>query len=124
MQKVYCLLIQGWHDAGQKLYTNDLDRVALRLTVDDHTFEICTLHGPQKAKAPRIELYYPLSYYFENREEARRRYEQGVARIPRFSPHNSGARIAADDTFTTKSAESLLKILCRLAEDANAALSI
>ena len=123
VQKVYCLLLQGWHDAGQKLYTNTLDRVALRLTVNNHTFGLCKLYGPQKAKAPRIELFYPLSYYFENREEARRRYEQAVARIPQFSPHNSGARIVMDDTFTTKSVENLLKILCVLAEDAKATLS-
>jgi hypothetical protein len=123
VQKVYSLLIQGWYDAGQKLYTNTLDRVALKLTVNNHTFGLCTLYGPQKAKTPRIELFYPLSYYFENREEARRRYEQAVARIPQFSPHTSGARIAMDDTFTTKSAENLLKILRRLAEDANATLS-
>lgn len=118
-QEIYHLLIQGWHDAGQKLYTNTPDRVALRLTVDNHTFGLCTLYGPQKAKPPRIELFYPLSYYFESRVEARRRYEQTVTQIPNFNPHNSGASIALDDTFTTKSAENLLKILCRLAEDTN-----
>lgn len=123
IQKSYCLLIQGWYDAAQKLYTNTLDRVALQLTVNDHTFGLCTLYGPQKTKSPRIELYYPLSYYFENYEEARRRYEQAVAQIPLFKPHNSGARIVLDDTFTTKLAENLLKILHRLAEDTNATLS-
>jgi len=117
LQKIYQLLIQGWDDASQKLYSNTLDRVALRLTVDDHTFGLCTLYGPQKARDPRIELYYPLSYYFENREDARRRYEQAVVQIPQFIPHNSGARITSVDTFTAKSAENLLKILCRLAED-------
>lgn len=121
IQKIYCLLVQGWHEADQKIYTNTLDRVALQLTVNGHTFGLCTLYGPQKAKSPRIELYYPLSYYFENHGEARRRYEQAVARIALFSPHNSGARIVMDDTFTTKSAENLLKILRRLAEDTNAA---
>lgn len=117
VQKIYCLLIQGWYDAGQKLYTNTLDRVALRLTVGQSTFGLCTLYGPQKTKAPRIELFYPLSHYFENHGEARRRYEQAVARITQFQPHNSGSRISMDETFTTKSAQDLLKTLCRLAKD-------
>lgn len=120
IQEVYCRLIQGWYKAGQKLYTSTLDRVALRLTVNNHTFGLCTLYGSQKAKPPRIELYYPLSYYFENHEEARRRYEQAIARIPQFSPHNSGGRIVMDNTVTVKSVENLLKILLRLAEDTNA----
>jgi hypothetical protein len=118
VREVYRLLIQKWYDADQKLYTKTLDRVALQLTVDEHTFGLCTLYGPQKTKPARIELYYPLSYYFENYDEARRRYEQAVARIPQFRPHNSGARITMDDdSFTVKSAENLSRILSRLAED-------
>jgi|GEM_PF-2965712 len=117
VQPVYRALIQGWHDAGQPLYTKTEDRVALRLTVGNSTFAICTLYGPQKARPARIELYYPLSYYFDGREEARRRYEQGVARSPGFQAHNSGARIPMDNTFTVKNGEDLLKILRRLAQD-------
>lgn len=117
VQEVYIKLIQGWYDAGQKLYTNKPDRVYLRLTLDGHTFALCTLYGPQKKRGPRIELGYPLTYYFDAHLEARRRYEQTVARIPGLSVHNSGARIPMGEEFTAKEARSLLKVLHRLAED-------
>jgi hypothetical protein len=142
VREVYIKLIQGWYDAGQKLYTNKPDRVYLRLTVrqsahtqqqnapankpdrvylrltvDDHTFALCTLYGPQKKRAARIELSYPLTYYFDTHLEARRRYEQAVAQIPGFSAHKSGARIPMGEEFTTEEAGNLLKVLHRLAED-------
>ena len=117
VQEAYIKLIQGWYDAGQKLYTNNPDRVYLRLTVDGHTFALCTLYGPQKKRGPRIELYYPLTYYFDAHLEARRRYEQTVAQIPGFSVHKSGTRIPMGEEFTTREAEKLFKVLRRLAED-------
>ena len=117
VQEAYTKLIQGWYDAGQKLYTNKPDRVYLRLTVDSHTFALCTLYGPQKKRGPRIELFYPLSYYFEERLEARRRYEQAVVQVLGFGVHNSGARIPMTEEFTASEAEELLKVLRRLAED-------
>jgi len=116
-QEVYAKLIQGWYNAGQKIYTNKPDRVYLRLTVDEHIFALCTLYGPQKKRKPRIELRYPLLYYFDDYPEARRRYEQTISRIPGFSVHNSGARIPMGEEFTIKETEILLKILRRLAED-------
>ena len=87
IQKIYCLLIQGWYQAGQKLYTNTLNRVALRLTVDRRTFGLVKFVGPQKTKSPRIELYYPLSYYLEKHKAAQRCYEEAIAQIPLFSSH-------------------------------------
>jgi hypothetical protein len=120
VRDVYRVLIQGWHDAGLQLYTHTPDRVALRLTVDGHTFGLCTLYGPHELHGPRIELYYPLIYYFEKRDEARWRYEGAVARISQFRPHLSGGRILVDESFTEASAGALLKILCRLAEDVEA----
>jgi len=120
--KVYTLLIQGWHDAGQKLYTKTLNSVALRLSVYSHTFALCSLWAPSQKKPAYIWLYYPLSYYFENLLEPRRAYEQAVARIPQFTPQNSGASITIDDSFTEKSARHLLQILRRLGEDVNPTL--
>lgn len=117
VQEVYIKLIQAWYDAGQKFYTNKPDRVYLRLTVGGHTFALCTLYGPQKKRRARIELFYPLTYYFDAHLEARRRYEQTVAQIPGFSVHKSGARIPMSEEFTAKEARSLLKVLHRLAED-------
>jgi len=117
LQEVYIKLIQTWYEAGQKLYTNKPDRVYLRLTVDGHTFALCTLYGPQKKRGARIELSYPLSYYFDAHLEARRRYEQTVAQIPGFSVHKSGARIPMGEEFTAKEAKKLLKVLRCLAED-------
>ena len=122
VQEAYIKLIQGWYDAGQKLYTNNPDRVYLRLTVDGHTFALCTLYGPQKKRGPRIELYYPLTYYFDAHLEARRRYEQTVARITGFSAHDSGARIPMGEEFTIKEAGNLLKVLHRLAADVSSEL--
>jgi hypothetical protein len=117
VQEAYTKIFQAWHNAGQQLYTNKSDRVYLRLTVDGHTFALCTLYGPQKKRGPRIELPYPLTYYFGAHLEARRRYEQTVAQIPGFSVHKSGARIPMGEEFTIKEAGSLLKVLRRLAED-------
>jgi hypothetical protein len=117
VQAVYARLIQGWQDAGQQLYTNKADRVYLRLTVDDHTFSLCTLYGPQKEREPRIELDYPLFYYFDAHLEARRRYEGSVAHVPGFAVHNSGARIPMGGDASTEDADKLLRVLRRLAED-------
>lgn len=117
VQEVYTKIIQAWHNAGQQLYTNKSDRVYLRLTVDGHTFALCTLYGPQKKRGPRIELSYPLTYYFDAHLEARRRYEQTVAQVPGFSVHKSGARIPMGEEFTIKEAGNLLKVLRRLTED-------
>jgi hypothetical protein len=122
VQEVYRKIIQAWHDAGQQLYTNKSDRVYLRLTVDGHTFALCTLYGPQKKRGPRIELSYPLTYYFGAHLEARRCYEQTVAQIPGFSVHKSGARIPMGEEFTIKEAGNLLKVLRRLAEDVSSEL--
>lgn len=122
MQEVYTKIIQAWYDVGQKLYTNRSDRVYLRLRVDGHTFALCTLYGPQKKRGPRIELSYPLTYYFDAHLEARRRYEQTVAQIPGFSVHKSGARIPMGEEFTIKEAGNLLKVLRRLAEDVSSEL--
>jgi hypothetical protein len=118
VQQIYVRLIQGWHDTGQALYTNQPDRVYLRLAVDEHSFALCTLWGPQKTREPRIELFYPLSYYFEQRTEARRRYEQEVAKIAGFTVHNSGARIQMGEGFEDREGEKLLRVLCSLAKDA------
>ena len=121
VREVYALLIQGWHDAGQKLYTNDLHRLALRLTVGRSTFGLCHLAGPFKNRPPRIELFYPLSHYFHGHERARLRYEEAVARLLRAGPPTAGAHIMMDGSFTTELARDLLDTLCQLAEDVNPA---
>ncbi|NLS79437.1 MAG: YbjN domain-containing protein [Chloroflexi bacterium] len=123
VRKVYILLIQGWHDAGQKLYTKTLNSVALRLSVYSHTFALCSLWAPSE-KPAYLWLYYPLFHlYFRGLDEARLRYEQGVARMPGFTPQNSGASITVDEAFTDKSAKQLLKLLSRLGEDVKPTLS-
>lgn len=124
VRKVYILLIQGWHDAGQKLYTKTLNSVALRLSVYSHTFALCSLWAPSEKKPAHLWLYYPLFHlYFRGLDEARQRYEQGVARMPGFTPQNSGASITVDEAFTDKSAKQLLKILSRLGEDVKPTLA-
>jgi hypothetical protein len=114
---VFTKLIQGWHNTGQALYTNYPDRVYLRLTVEGHTFALCTLRSPKKTQGALIELYYPLSYYFDAHVEARRRYEQRIATIPGFRVHKSGARIVVEEGFTVREADRLLRVLQTLAQD-------
>jgi len=119
-RQAYIELLQGWHDAGQKLYTNNPRRAYLRLSVGQHTFALCTLCAPRKNRGAAIEFYYPLSMYFDEHVEARRRYEQAVARMPGFMVHNSGARIPVGEGFGQEEAVRLLKVLQRLAEDMGA----
>ncbi|GAB4451723.1 MAG: hypothetical protein Kow0031_34250 [Anaerolineae bacterium] len=111
---VYIRLIQGWFDAGQKLYTKDTDRVALRMTANGSTFALATLFGPQKKRPPRIELHYPTTYYLGD-HPAGQVYETAVAALPGFEPHNSGARLAMGDQFKLPESEQLLTIITTLA---------
>ncbi|HOU15696.1 MAG TPA: YbjN domain-containing protein [Anaerolineae bacterium] len=116
-QASFIHLLQGWHNIQQKIYTNNPKLIYLRLTVDKHTFALCTLRGADKKQAARIELFYPLTYYFERYPEPRRRYEQAVAKLPGFTVHNSGATIVMNDSFTLKNTEQLFKALQRLVTD-------
>ncbi len=115
--EIYELLIQGWYNAGEKMYSTKSDRLYLRLSVRDHTFALATLYGAQHRHGARIELRYPLTYYLDAYLGARRRYEQVIGRIPGFRVHNTGARIPIKKTFEKDEAERLLKAMCRLAED-------
>jgi len=114
-QLAYAHLIQGWHDAGEKVYTNKPDRVHLRLTAGSSTFAICTLLGPQRRRGARIELFYPLTYYFAEHTPARIYYEQAIAQLDGFEPHNSGARISTDKGIEMTTAKKLMKALLKLA---------
>ena len=116
-QDAYRLLLQGWYDAGQPIYSNNPNRVYLRLSVDGHIFALCTLCAPKGKRGPHLELYYPLSHYLDRHVEARRGYEQGVARRAGFVPHASGGRIAAGEGFTVAEAKKLLAVLIGLAKE-------
>jgi hypothetical protein len=115
--EIYTLLIQGWHDAGERIYSTKSDRLYLRLSVRDHTFALATLYGAQHRRGARIELRYPLTYYLDAYLNARRRYEQEVGRIPGFRVHNTGARVPMTETFDKDEAEKLLAAMGRLADD-------
>jgi hypothetical protein len=114
VQAIYVKLIQGWFDAGQKLYTKNTDRVALRLSVNQGTFALVTLFGPQKKRAPRIELHYPTTYYIGD-HPAGEVYEAAVAALPGFEQHNSGARLAMGERFGLADSERLLAPITELA---------
>ncbi len=115
--EIYVFLIQGWHDAGERMYSTKTDRLYLRLSVRDHTFALATLYGAQHRHGARIELRYPLTYYLDAYPRARRRYEQVIGRISGFRVHNTGARIPMAETFEKDEAERLLEAMGRLAED-------
>jgi hypothetical protein len=115
--EIYVFLIQGWHDAGERMYSTKTDRLYLRLSVRDHTFALATLYGAQHRHGARIELRYPLTYYLDAYPRARRHYEQVIGRISGFRVHNTGARIPMVEAFERDETERLLEAMCRLAED-------
>ncbi len=96
------------------MYTNKPDRVALRLSVNQSTFALLTLFGPQKKRASRIELHYPATYYIGD-HPAGEVYEAEVAGLPTFEQHNSGARLWPGDPFGLADSERLLAIITELA---------
>ena len=114
-QAAYTHLIQGWYDAGLPIYTNNARLVYLRIHVDAHTFALCTLRGAHGDKNPRIDLTYPLIYYFEDYPEAREAYEQAIVDIPGFAQRGTKGQITVDAAFGKAETEALLAVLSQLA---------